>query len=208
VDRSVRQARRFIDPGHANGAPRRASDGAPEAGGRPPPITRSRMDETAVRFTLSRPATTGRGAANAREEAMPFDGIDNPIAAKSLHTLELMEDRLQGGRKWTRHFMYVDGGKMCLLGAHYFGCYFGDGMQADRALDYLAQAIKPTSNAASRSDRCWIETTITGFNDRCAGYGEIERVLHHAQELARAEIASARSHGTAARNVRRGVHQS
>ena len=48
---------------------------------------------------------------------MPFDGIADPVAAKSLQALELMEDRLQGGRKWTRHFMFRDGGKMCLLGA-------------------------------------------------------------------------------------------
>ena len=48
---------------------------------------------------------------------MPFDGIADPVAAKSLQALDLMEDRLQGGRKWTRHFMFRDGGKMCLLGA-------------------------------------------------------------------------------------------
>jgi hypothetical protein len=58
---------------------------------------------------------------------MPFDGIDSAVAksalalalavaAKSLQTLELMEGRLQGGRKWTRHFMFREGGKMCLLG--------------------------------------------------------------------------------------------
>ena len=35
---------------------------------------------------------------------MPFDGIAEPVAAKSLLTLELMEDRLQGGRKWSHHF--------------------------------------------------------------------------------------------------------
>jgi hypothetical protein len=52
---------------------------------------------------------------------MPFDGIADPVAAKSLQALGLMEDRLQGGRKWTRHFMFRDGGKMCLLGASYFG---------------------------------------------------------------------------------------
>ena len=52
---------------------------------------------------------------------MPFDGIADPVAAKSLQALDLMEDRLQGGRKWTRHFMFRDGGKMCLLGASYFG---------------------------------------------------------------------------------------
>jgi hypothetical protein len=61
------------------------------------------------------------GAARAREEGMPFDGIADPVVAKSLWALELMEDRLQGGRKWTRHFMFRDGGKMCLLGASYFG---------------------------------------------------------------------------------------
>ena len=51
---------------------------------------------------------------------MPFDGIADPVAAKSLQALDLMEDRLEGGRKWTRHFMFRDGGKMCLLGASYF----------------------------------------------------------------------------------------
>jgi hypothetical protein len=131
---------------------------------------------------------------------MPFDGIDSAVAksapaleltvaAKSLQTLELMEDRLQGGRKWTRHFMFRDGGKMCLLGANYFGCDLGAGSQADRALEYLTRAIEPASRAKDCSDRCWIETTITSFNDSCAGYGEIERVLRATQELARADVA-------------------
>ena len=68
---------------------------------------------------------------------MPFDGIADPVAAKSLQALDLMEDRLQGGRKWTRHFMFRDGGKMCLLGASYFSCDIGAGRHADRALEYL-----------------------------------------------------------------------
>ena len=121
---------------------------------------------------------------------MPFDGIADPVAAKSLQALELMEDRLQGGRKWTRHFMFRDGGKMCLLGANYFGCDLGAGRQADRALEYLARAIEPASRAKNWSDRGWIETTITDFNDSCAGYGEIERVLRAAKTLARADIAA------------------
>jgi hypothetical protein len=32
---------------------------------------------------------------------------------------------------------------------------------------------------------------VADFNDSCAGYGEIERVLRAAQELARADIAAA-----------------
>jgi hypothetical protein len=99
-----------------------------------------------------------------------------------------MEDRLEGGRKWTRHFMFRDGGKMCLLGASYFGCNIGAGSQGDRALEYLARAITPESRAKDWSDRCWVETTIADFNDSCAGYSEIERVLRGAQELARADI--------------------
>jgi hypothetical protein len=51
---------------------------------------------------------------------MPFDGVADPVAEKSPQALELMEDRLQGGRKWTRHCMFRDGGKMCLLGARAF----------------------------------------------------------------------------------------
>lgn len=119
---------------------------------------------------------------------MPFDGIADPVAAKSLQALDLMEDRLEGGRKWTRHFMFRDGGKMCLLGASYFGCNIGAGSQGDRALEYLARAITPGSRAKDWSDRCWVETTIADFNDSCAGYSEIERVLRAAQELARADI--------------------
>jgi hypothetical protein len=38
---------------------------------------------------------------------MPFDGIADSAAAKSLQALELIEDRLQGGRKWTRHFLGI-----------------------------------------------------------------------------------------------------
>ena len=132
---------------------------------------------------------------------MPFDGIDSAVAksapalaltvaAKSLQTLELMEGRLQGGRKWTRHFMFRECGKMCLLGANYFGCDLGAGRQADRALEYLARAIEPASRAKDWSDRGWIETTIADFNDSCDGYGEIERVLRAAQALARADLAA------------------
>ena len=91
---------------------------------------------------------------------MPFDGIADPVAAKSLQALDLMEDRLQGGRKWTRHFMFRDGGQMCLLGASYFGCNLGAGRKADRALEYLARAIRPGSHAKTWSDRCWVETSI------------------------------------------------
>ena len=36
-----------------------------------------------------------------------------------------------------------------------------------------------------------VETTIADFNDNCAGYGEIERVLRAAQELVRADITAA-----------------
>jgi hypothetical protein len=122
---------------------------------------------------------------------MPFDGIADPVAAKSLWALKLMEDRFQGGRKWTRHFMFRDGGKMCLLGASYFGCVIGARSQTDRALEYLARAIRSESRAKDWSDRCWVETTIADFNDSCAGYGEIERVLRAAQELARADMMAA-----------------
>jgi hypothetical protein len=120
---------------------------------------------------------------------MPFDGIDSAVA-KSLQTLELMEGRLQGGRKWTRHFMFREGGKMCLLGANYFGCDLGAGRQADRALEYLARAIEPASRAKDWSNCGWIETTIADFNANCAGYGEIERVLRAARALAGADIAA------------------
>jgi hypothetical protein len=127
---------------------------------------------------------------------MPFDGTDSAVtqsapvreltvAAKSLQALELIEGRLQGGCKWARHFMFREGGKMCLLGANYFVCDLGAGSQTDRALEYLARAIEPASGAKNRSDRDWIETTITDFNDSCADYSEIERVPHAAQEFAR-----------------------
>jgi hypothetical protein len=132
---------------------------------------------------------------------MPFDGIDSAVAksapalaltaaAKSLQTLELMEGRLQRGRKWTRHFMFREGGTMCLLGANYFDCDLGAGRPADRALEYLARSIEPASRAKDWSDRGWIETTIADFNDSCDGYGEIERVLRAAQALARADLAA------------------
>jgi hypothetical protein len=103
-----------------------------------------------------------------------------------------MEDRLQGGRKWTHHFMFRDGGKMCLFGASYFSCNVGTGRRPeDRALEYVARAIRPGSHAKDWSDRCWVETNITDFNDSCAGYDEIERVLRAAQVLARADITAA-----------------
>ena len=54
-----------------------------------------------------------------------------------------------------------------------------------------ARAIMPRSRAKDWSDRCWVETTIADFNDNCAGYGEIERVLRAAQELVRADITAA-----------------
>ena len=86
---------------------------------------------------------------------------------------------------------------MCLLGAKYSGCDLGAGNQADRALEYLARAIEPASRARDWSDRCWIETTVADFNDRCAGYGDIERVLRAAQGLARADFAAAGQTGSA-----------
>jgi hypothetical protein len=133
---------------------------------------------------------------------MPFDGIDAAIAksafaleltvvSKSLQALELMEGRLQGGRKWTRHFMFREDGRMCLLGAVYSGFDLGAASHTERALEYLARAIEPASRARDWSDRCWIETTIADFNDSCAGYGDIERVLRAAQGLARADFAAA-----------------
>jgi hypothetical protein len=87
--------------------------------------------------------------------------------------------------------MFRDGGQMCLLGASYFGCNIGAGRRADRALEYLARAITPGARAKDWSDRRWVETSIADFNDNCAGYGEIERVLRAAQELARADMMAA-----------------
>ena len=58
---------------------------------------------------------------------------------------------------------------------------------------YLARAITPGSRAKDWSDRRWVETSIADFNDNCAGYGEIERVLRAAQELARADMMAAAS---------------
>ena len=84
---------------------------------------------------------------------MPFDGIADPVAAKSLQALDLMEDRLQGGRKWTRHFMFRDGGKMCLLGASYFGCNIGAGRQSHRALEYLSRGISGGVDARQGTER-------------------------------------------------------
>jgi hypothetical protein len=118
---------------------------------------------------------------------MPFDGFD-PGVEKTLRVLEMMERELQGGRKWARDDMFTVDGKTCLLGVHYvIACGHDDEHQADRALQYLALAIQPASRA-KRVPR-WIANVIADFNDRCAGYSEIERILHQAQELARADIA-------------------
>lgn len=118
---------------------------------------------------------------------MPFDGTD-PEVEKSVRVLTMMERKLQRGRMWGRDDMFARGGQMCLLGAYYLVAYGrADESQARRALSYLARAIDPASRA--RPTRRWIANVIADFNDSCAGYGEIERVLHQAQELARADIA-------------------
>jgi hypothetical protein len=132
-----------------------------------------------------------RRAARARRLVMPFDGTD-PEVEKSVRVLTMMERKLQRGRMWGRDDMFARGGKMCLLGASYFSCNVGAGRRPeDRALEYVARAIRPGSHAKDWSDRCWVETNNTDFNDSCAGYDEIERVLRAAQVLARADITAA-----------------
>ncbi len=118
---------------------------------------------------------------------MPFDGfepgIENPV-----RVLELIEERLQGGRMWARGCTFAADGSVCLLGAHYSVTRrFDDNGVAGRALHYLAHAIE--SKARCRRTRRRRSITIVEFNDNCSGYDDIERVLHKAQELARGDAA-------------------
>jgi hypothetical protein len=118
---------------------------------------------------------------------MPFDGID-PEAENSVRILEMIEARLEGGRMWVRGCMFAAAGRVCLLGAHQsVARRCEDHGKADRALHYLARAIGSTTR--SRSSPRWISSLIVEFNDTCAGYEDVERVLHKAQELALADAA-------------------
>jgi hypothetical protein len=120
-----------------------------------------------------------------RQPLMPFDGFD-PRGENPGRLLELIEERLQGGRMWARGCMLVADGRTCLLGAHYsVARRFNDNGVAGRALQYLAQAIEPKARSRSRRTRRRCSITIVEFNDNCSGYDDIERVLHKAQELAR-----------------------
>ena len=119
---------------------------------------------------------------------MPFDGTDLEVGI-TVCVLELMEEWLQEGRMWVRGRMFAAGGRTCLLGAHdSVARRFDDKGKGGRALHYLAQAIEPKGRG--RRTRRWILATIVEFNDNCAAYNDIERVLHRAQELARADAAS------------------
>jgi hypothetical protein len=120
---------------------------------------------------------------------MPFDGLD-PRVENPVRLLELIEELLQGGRRWTRGCMLAADGRVCLLGAHYLvaSCFSDNGV-AGRALHYLAQAIAP--KARFRRSRRWHSITIIEFNDNCSNYNDIERVLRKAQELARCAVAPA-----------------
>jgi hypothetical protein len=118
---------------------------------------------------------------------MPFDGFD-PGVEDPVRVLELIEERLQGGRMWARGCTLAADGRVCLLGAHYsVARRFDDNGVAGRALHYLAQAIEPKARRRRTHRRRTI--TIVEFNDNCSGYDDIERVLHKAQELARGDAA-------------------
>ena len=121
---------------------------------------------------------------------MPFDGFD-PGVENPVRVLELIEERLQGGRMWARGCTLAADGRVCLLGAHYsVARRFDDNGVAGRALRYLAQAIEP--KARCRRTRRRRSIMIVEFNDNCSGYDDIERVLHKAQELARGDAASSK----------------
>jgi len=120
---------------------------------------------------------------------MPFDGFD-PGVENPVRVLELIEERLQGGRMWARGCMLAADGSVCLLGAHYsVARRFDDHGVTGRALHYLAQAIEPKARCRRTHRRRSI--TIVEFNDNCSGYDDIERVLHKAQELACGDAAPA-----------------
>ncbi len=77
-----------------------------------------------------------------RRQQLPFDGFD-PGLENPVRVLELIEERLQGGRMWARGCTFAADGRVCLLGAHYSVTRrFDDNGVAGRALHYLAQAIE------------------------------------------------------------------
>jgi hypothetical protein len=92
---------------------------------------------------------------------MPFDGFD-PGVENPVRVLELIEERLQGGRMWARGCTLAADGRVCLLGAHYsVARRFDDNGVAGRALRYLAQAIEPQARCRRTRRRRSITLSLT-----------------------------------------------
>ncbi len=125
---------------------------------------------------------------------MPIDGIEtvtrrllkrDPRGTQSALVLDMVEAFFQGGTLWTQYSAAAGNGERCLVEAiRHVRRQIGS--RSDRALPYLARAIRQTCRdwRGVRESRDVVE----GYNDtRGRTYAEITFVIREAKKLAEAD---------------------
>lgn len=118
---------------------------------------------------------------------MPFDGTAPEFAEGPSVRAVLMFDCLieffDGGRNWCKGRHLDRKGRRCLVQAMY-EVRQRHRIKGDGARTYIIRALRESGSPYG---------VLIDFNDRCRGYGEMERILRRARELANAEPASPRA---------------
>jgi len=130
----------------------------------------------------------------AQEGAVPFDGTvirkrrlpkRDPSGAQSALVLDMAAFFFQDGKLWTRQHWKTRAGARCLVEAVRF-VRQEIGSRDDRALGYLARAIRESSGDWRVGGAS--QDLIVGYNDtKGRTYAEIADVLRRAKQLAEAD---------------------
>ena len=114
---------------------------------------------------------------------MPFDGTAPEFAERQSVRAVLIFDCLieffDGGRNWCKGQHLDRKGRCCLVQAMY-EIRQRHRIKGDGARAFIMRALRENGSPYR---------VLIDFNDRCRGYGEMERILRQARELANAEPA-------------------
>lgn len=112
---------------------------------------------------------------------MPFDGSDQNRVVQAIDRMEAFFD---GGRRWIKGSVF-DGHGRCLVGAVAVVA-MNDRDLRHEVWDCLAAALPPFLRA-DFTTQC-VTSMIPVYNDSCASYAGIEKLLHKAREIAKEKV--------------------
>jgi len=119
---------------------------------------------------------------------MPFNGSSTPNpaeprSARAVRLLDCLIAFFDGGRNWCQH-THARKGRRCLSQAMQ-DIRQRERLTGDGARSYIMRALRESGSPYR---------VLIDFNDRCRGYGEMERILRRARDLASAAPAMERPH--------------